>query len=71
MTIPLFFKKPASPVAVAVPHPDHAALASALNADVQAFNAETLPALASLSESIERMLASSRAPENPTASDGA
>lgn len=66
MAIPLTFKKPAKPAAsapVAEPlaKPDHHAALARMNDAVQAFNAETFPALQSLAETIRRSNAQARA----------
>ncbi|WP_430228290.1 hypothetical protein [Paraburkholderia tropica] len=73
MTIPLNFKKPAQPTASApVAEPpatqDRIASAVALNAAMQAFNAETIPVLDRMAASINRMNASSRALDEECAS---
>lgn len=73
MTIPLNFKKPAQSAATApVAEPptlqDRTASAVALNAAVQAFNAETIPVFDRMSTSIDRALESAREREEAYAS---
>ncbi|NIF54983.1 hypothetical protein [Burkholderia sp. Ax-1724] len=76
MSIPLNFKKPTQPTQPAATAPvaepptlqDRTASAVALNAAVQAFNAETIPVLDRLTASIDRLNAASREREEAYAS---